>query len=341
MELDWWVQNLDLNNGRCILSTAPTDSNPIQCFQVRLGSSVPREISWGALATRGKKGAYQPSWIESSSYGCIDFRRETKTRVNSLTDGQSGCITVHKKNREYSESKNEPGEQRIVGISNREWDHNYFRISPRETQYSSGQGISKKGQQQMEIKSQDVSETVLCKGSFRNRSVCQQNDNSARSVLLLRNRPLESGNRCISTKLEESKGICISPLFPSGSSSEKSPERASKPFSNCASMAVTSLVSTPVADVHKKSDFVAKVAKLGKTVKKSSWEKSLIVQNNSLQLVAWTVSGESCLQMEYRKNLPSLSLRLGEREQSLITNWPGERFVAGVLGKRLIPLDVL
>ena len=76
----------------------PTDSNPIRCFQVRLGSSVPRAISWWPLVTRGKKGAYQPSRIESSSYGCIDFRAETKTRANSLADGQSGCLCVHKKN---------------------------------------------------------------------------------------------------------------------------------------------------------------------------------------------------------------------------------------------------
>ena len=50
----------------------------------------------GPLITRRKKGAYQLSRIESSSYGCNDFRRETKTRVSSFADGQSGCISVHK-----------------------------------------------------------------------------------------------------------------------------------------------------------------------------------------------------------------------------------------------------
>ena len=35
------------------------------------------------------------------------------------------------------------------------------------------------------------------------------------------------------------------------------------------------------------------------------------------------------------------SLSLGDREHSLITNQPGESFVAVVLGKRLITLDVL
>ena len=76
----------------------PTDGNPIQCFQVRLGSSVPRTIAGELLVTRGRKETYQPSRIESSSYGCIDFWRESEIRVNSLADGQLGCISVHKKN---------------------------------------------------------------------------------------------------------------------------------------------------------------------------------------------------------------------------------------------------
>ena len=153
------------------------------------------------------------------------------------------------------------------------------------------------------FKPQDIPETVLCKGSSRNRYVCYQSDNSTPSLLLLKNRLLEPGNICISTMLEESKGICISPLFLCGSSSEKSPERAGKPSSSCTSMAITYMVSMVVADVHKETDFVAKVAK---PFKKSSRENHLLVQKNSLQLVAWTVSGESCLQREYCKNLSSL-----------------------------------
>ena len=67
--------------------------------------------------------------------------------------------------------------------------------------------------------------------------------------------------------------MCVCPLFPSGSSSEKSPERASKPSSNYINMAVTSIVSMPVADIHKKFDFVAKVAKPFKIFRR---ERSLI-----------------------------------------------------------------
>ena len=55
-------------------------------------------ISRGPWVTKEKKKAYQPLRIKSSSYGCNDFRRETKTRINPLTDGQSGSINVYKKN---------------------------------------------------------------------------------------------------------------------------------------------------------------------------------------------------------------------------------------------------
>ena len=78
----------------------PIDSNPIWCFQDRLGSSVLRGISQRPWITKGKKEAYQPHWIKSSSYGCNDFRIETKPKVSPLTDGQSGSISIHEKNGE-------------------------------------------------------------------------------------------------------------------------------------------------------------------------------------------------------------------------------------------------
>ena len=55
-------------------------------------------MSRGQWVTKGKKEAYQSSRIKRSSYGCNDFRRETKNRVNPLTDRQSGSISKQKKN---------------------------------------------------------------------------------------------------------------------------------------------------------------------------------------------------------------------------------------------------
>ena len=68
MELNWWMQNLDLNNRRYILSTVPqiviqsdvrlpTSDDPT--FKSGWGSSVSRAISWEPFVTRGKKRTYQ------------------------------------------------------------------------------------------------------------------------------------------------------------------------------------------------------------------------------------------------------------------------------------------
>ena len=93
-------------------------------------------------------------------------------------------------------------------------------------------------------------------------------------------------------------------------------------------MAVTSIVSMPVADIHKKYDFVAKVTK---AFKKFSRGKSLINPKKTLC---------SCSHGQYPGKPQSVSLSLRDREHSLITNRSGESFVVGVLGNRLIPFDV-
>ena len=77
----------------------PTDSNPIQCFQVRLGAVCTGES--GGLWSQEEKREHinlLELKISTNSFGFIDFLRETKTRVNSLADGQSDYISVHEKN---------------------------------------------------------------------------------------------------------------------------------------------------------------------------------------------------------------------------------------------------
>jgi len=57
-----------------------------------------------------------------------------------------------------------------------------------------------------------------------------------------------------------------------------------------------------------------------------------LVRNQSLQLVAWKISGKSFLQMAYQKKLSLLSQVQEGKAPSLITIRPGESLVAGVLG---------
>lgn len=90
----------------------------------------------------------------------------------------------------------------------------------------------------------------------------------------------------------------------------------------------------PAIDVHKKSNFVAKVAK---PFKKSNRGKSLI-SPKQLSAVGGmdSIRGKLLAKRISQESAEISSLSLGDSEQSLITNWPGESLVAGVLGKRVL-----
>ena len=65
-----------------------------------------------------------------------------------------------------------------------------------------------------------------------------------------------------------------------------------------------------------------------------------LIENQNLQLLAWTVSGKSYLQKDYQKSLPSLLQMPEDQRQSLIMNRSGVSGIATVLEEKFIPLDV-
>ena len=75
------------------------------------------------------------------------------------------------------------------------------------------------------------------------------------------------------------------------------------------------------------------------TLKDPEGKLNPLVMQNSLQLVAWEISGRTYLQKEYRKGLPTLSQKIGEHLQSSITSQLGRSGTAGVLNGRYLPLD--
>ena len=64
-----------------------------------------------------------------------------------------------------------------------------------------------------------------------------------------------------------------------------------------------------------------------------------LVMQNSLQLIAWKISGRAYFQKKYPKGPPTLSQTIGERIQSSITSKLGKSGVTGVLNGRYLPLD--
>ena len=70
-------------------------------------------------------------------------------------------------------------------------------------------------------------------------------------------------------------------------------------------------------------------------------ESHPLIQNKTLKLVAWTVSGLDYRMREYRRQLPTLSVCQEDQVLMQIMNRPGESGLAGVVEGKLIHFTVL
>ena len=66
-----------------------------------------------------------------------------------------------------------------------------------------------------------------------------------------------------------------------------------------------------------------------------------LVENNSLKLVAWRISGRTWQIKEYQRGLQDLLQLPEDQVHFLITNRPGESGLAGVVNNKLVPFSVL
>ena len=73
----------------------------------------------------------------------------------------------------------------------------------------------------------------------------------------------------------------------------------------------------------------------------SAGETHPLVKNGTLQLAALVISGQGCVTQAYQKQLPNLFQNVADPHLHKITNRPGRNGLAGVLGKKLIPFDVI
>ena len=214
--------------------------------------------SWGSVVRNREGKTYKHTRIESSSNSCIDFYRETKSNFHSSQDGQHFSSSLHSKDGGHNKSRNDQDQQGVVVLPPHEEDHNYCRIPARNSEWSSRQGVKEKGSERMEVGSSHFPKDLLGEGKTRNIPVCIKGVDTTQKIFLLETGPHESGNRCFSTELEKSEGICISPLLSNMKGIAKGSQGSSRYSISNSSMAVLSLVPQITSDVCEKPNPVAK-----------------------------------------------------------------------------------
>ena len=116
-------------------------------------------------------------------------------------------------------------------------------------------------------------------------------------------------------------------------SSESKSGSASNTHNN-PSMARPTMLSRAFKNVYEKSTTFTTTQR---STERYCRKLNTLVMQNSLRLVAWTISGRTYLHKEYQKGLPILSQTIGEHLQSKITSHLGRSSVVGVLSGRYLP----
>ena len=189
----------------------------------------------------------------------------------------------------------------------------------------------------MEVKLQDIPEDLQIQGNTRDRSFSFMNLTPIAHLYFREIGPLQPRERCLPNILDQQKGICFSPILSNRSGLKKDSIGPSNTDSSNHRMANTVVVPSTSANVNKKSLVTSKYSRSFDRTK----QNYQLIENQNLQLLAWTVSGKSYLQKDSQKILPSLMQIPEGQGQSLITNRRGVSGLAGVLKEKLIPLNVL
>ena len=174
IELKWWVQNLELCNGRALIQP------PAEVLTQTDASTK----GWGQRAMKSQQGDVFCSGNEkphkclrtfSHKTGYTNVLENLEAQSHSSPSGQHGSFDISVKDGEYKELKTGPINKRNMVSSSPMWDHSYCRVSSQHTERDSRLGVKKQfGLLGMEASFPVISQNLSTEGNPRERSICLQ-----------------------------------------------------------------------------------------------------------------------------------------------------------------------
>jgi len=222
-------------------------NNTIRCGKNRgLGSILSRDQDRGTVEYPGIQIPYKHSGTLGCKIGNNDFCKNEKSSVHSPTARQYSSTRLHSKNGKHKMHYPNQNQQRDLGVFTTTQDHDYARTHPRGFKLFCRPGVQEcRGFQRMETPSGDILSVLQTPEiSTRCRPLCVKTHKPTENLCGVETRPLLSSSRCPTTKMDSHAGVCIPPLFTSGSSLKKDTSRESNINSRNSPLANTTLVST-------------------------------------------------------------------------------------------------
>ena len=201
-----------------------------RCINERLGSLLSGSEDWRTMLKDGNKGTYKRTGAESSKVCDICLHKNLPTNENnSFSNGQYSSTILY--------CQMEAPRTRFYQIKPKKFEIIFYRIGSlftRNTQCGSRLSVTVSNEfQWMETELTYFKKDLQSLLDSRYRSFWLKNIISSYSILSLQTRPIQKRNKCLSTILGESQGICICSILShrthfEKSSSEKFPNNFNK-----------------------------------------------------------------------------------------------------------------
>ena len=250
--------------GETHTSTSPRDDHLLRCSKDRgMGCSLPPWINGGSVVRIGKGIEHKHSGIISSRTSHKNIHQGSQTSLDTHENRQHRGSILHSQHGGDPKHAHVDNRKANLGLSSATQDHSYCRMDPLPLEHNSGLGIQKCVRlSRVETLPKNIPISVSTDGMARNRPIRIQDITSGEKLLQLESRSRLPSSGRISTRLEHSVPICISPIL-SNHTSTKTNGCTGRPKndSHNTSMAITTMVSTSHVHVHSKPNTPALISK--------------------------------------------------------------------------------
>ena len=204
-ELQWWIQNLNICNGRYFIQSY---------IQVLIQTDAPRK-GWGVvcqgISTGGQWSKEEQLLhinvleLKAVKLTLLTFNKQKSLKAQFISNRQHHCTTLSCENGGNREPNVTEIKERNLAVSLETPDHDYCRIPSKFFDCGGRLTVSKQqGLIKMETLSKSISTSLPEEGNGQSRFVCIKAVSPTTPVLCLETRPFQPGDRCPTTDLGQS-----------------------------------------------------------------------------------------------------------------------------------------
>ena len=232
-----------------LAETSPADGDSVRCLPDRVGGCLQGSSDRGSMVSRGTEDAHQLLRTDRSNASSAGFCQESTRGVNSIAAGQPNSGGLYQPPGWHCIPATSAVGKSAMAVGSSA-GHNAVSPTYSRGDQSSGRCRvqSNRGSPRLEAVTISFSENQCHMGSTGGGSVCVTPVLSAEPVLQLEARSASRSNRCFSTGLGPSEGLCQPPLVSDRESSQASESPTGSGGSSGPSVDGSAMVSSSSGD---------------------------------------------------------------------------------------------